>query len=167
MHIRAGFRAVVRHPALILGEIAWRWAFGVAAWTLIIIAVHRIFARVDITQPELLIARHSDVFLVADACARILAQVLPQFARECLVLLPAIAVLWIAAATLGRAVTLQALVSENQVVGPGAPAGAGSYLSGLPKTAGASGLACIGAVLAKDDETAAASALRAAWESAA
>ncbi len=103
---------MVRQPALVFGEVAWRWAFGAAAWTLVIIAIHRILARVDITQAELLIARRSDVFLIADACARIVVQVLPQLGRECLVLAPAIAVLWIAAATLGRAITLNGLVAE-------------------------------------------------------
>ena len=122
MHIRAGFRAVVRRPALALGEIAWRWAFGAAAWTLVIIAIRRILAHVDITQAELLLARHSDVFLIADAGAHIIVQVLPQLARECLVLAPAIAVLWIAAATLGRAITLQSLFSTIVIPSEDAPA---------------------------------------------
>jgi hypothetical protein len=115
VHIHAGFRAVVRRPALVLGEIAWRWAFGAAAWTLVIFAFRRIFAHVDITPAELLLARHSDVFLLADAGAHIVVQVLPQLGRECLVLAPAIAVLWVAAATLGRAVTLQSLASTNDL----------------------------------------------------
>ena len=122
MHIRAGFRAVVRRPALALGEIAWRWAFGAAAWTLVIIAIRRILAHVDITQAELLLARHSDVFLIADAGAHIVVQVLPQLGRECLVLAPAIAVLWIAAATLGRAITLQSLFSTIVIPSEDAPA---------------------------------------------
>jgi hypothetical protein len=122
VHIRAGFRAVVRRPALALGEIAWRWAFGAAAWTLVIFAFRRIFAHVDITQAELLLARHSDLFLIADAGAHIVVQVLPQLGRECLVLAPAIALLWIAAATLGRAVTLQSLFSTDAIASEHAPA---------------------------------------------
>jgi hypothetical protein len=114
MHVRAGFRAIFRQPALALAEIVWRWAFGAAAWVLIFVAVRRILAHVDITQLELLIARHSDLFLIADACARIVIQVLPQLARECLVMVPAIAILWIAAATVGRAVTLQTLFSHKK-----------------------------------------------------
>lgn len=121
MHIRAGFRAVVRRPALVLGEVAWRWAFGAAAWTLVIFAIRRILAHVDITQAELLLARRSDVFLIADAGAHIVVQVLPQLARECLVLAPAIAVLWIAAATLGRAITLQSLCSTDVIPGASEP----------------------------------------------
>ena len=112
--VRAGFRAVFCQPALILGEIAWRWAFGAAAWTLVAVAVHRVLAKVDITQAELLIARRSDVLLIADAGARILYQVLPQLARECVVLVPAVCVMWIAAATVGRAVTLKALLPESE-----------------------------------------------------
>jgi hypothetical protein len=122
VHIRAGIRAVVRRPALALGEVAWRWAFGAAAWTLVFIAIRRILAHVDITQVELLLARHSDVFLIADACAHIVVQVLPQLGRECLVLAPAIAVLWIAAATLGRAITLQSLFSTDVIPSEDAPA---------------------------------------------
>jgi hypothetical protein len=113
VHVRTGFRAALRQPALALGEIAWRWAFGAAAWILVIFAIRRILAQVDVTQAELLIARHSDLFLIADAGARIVVQVLPQLARECLVLAPAIAILWIAAATLGRALTLNALAPEG------------------------------------------------------
>jgi hypothetical protein len=112
--IRAGFRAVFHQPALILGEIAWRWAFGAAAWTLVAVAVHRILTQVDVTQAELLIARRSDLFLIADACARIVFQVLPQLARESLVLVPAICVMWIAAATVGRAATLKATLPESE-----------------------------------------------------
>jgi hypothetical protein len=111
---RAGFRAVFQQPGLILGETAWRWAFGAAAWTLVVVAVHRILAQVDVTQAELLIARRSDLFLIADACARIIYQVLPRLARESLVLVPAICVMWIAAATVGRAVTLKGLLPESE-----------------------------------------------------
>ena len=107
-----------RRPALALGEIAWRWAFGAAAWTLVVVAVYRILAQVDVTEVELAIARRSDMFQIADAFARILVQVLPQFARECLVLAPAIAVLWIAAATVGRAVTLQTLLAAASSARP-------------------------------------------------
>ncbi len=110
--MRAGFRALVRQPSLVLGEIAWRWAFGLAAWTLVLVAARRILNQVDLTPVELLLARQSDLLQIADACARILVQVLPQLGRECLVLVPAMTILWIAAATLGRAVTLQALLSS-------------------------------------------------------
>ncbi len=102
-----------QQPAVVLGEIAWRWSFGAVAWVLVILVLRHILAHVDVTQVERLIARGSDVFLIADAGARILVQVLPQLARDGLVLAPAIAILWIAAATLGRGITLRALLSRD------------------------------------------------------
>lgn len=107
---RAGFRAVCRQPAVIAGEIAWRWAFGAAAWGLVLFTVHRILVSVDISEAEYLIARRSSMFLIADACARIIYEVLPDLVRAAAILVPAIAVLWVLAATAGRAITLKALL---------------------------------------------------------
>jgi len=107
-----------------LAEIAWRWSFGAAAWVLIVLSVRRVLAGVDITEAEYLIARRSDLFLIADACARILSQALPAFARVAAILIPALALIWIVAATLGRAATLKALLSTDVILSEGAPAGA-------------------------------------------
>jgi len=109
---RNGFRVVISRPTFVLAEIAWRWAFGAAAGTLVFLALRRIFLRADVGEIESLLARHSDLFLIADACARLLSQVLPQLAAEALVLVPAIALLWIVAATVGRIFTLNALVNR-------------------------------------------------------
>jgi hypothetical protein len=131
MHVRSGFRAVLRQPALVLGEIAWRWGFGVAAWVLVIAALRRILANVDVSEAERLIARRSDAFVIADAGARILAQVLPQFGRACVVLVPAISVLWIAAATLGRGATMQAMLATPAARVPRIRFGALAVLNAL------------------------------------
>ncbi len=138
MHpVRSGFRAVVRQPALILAEIVWRWSYGAAAWVLLVLCIRRILAGIDISQAEYLLARRSDMFLIADACARILYQALPALLRFAAILIPALAVIWIIAATLGRATTLKALIAEQEFVGPGAPAGTAPDLPGSPTAAGA------------------------------
>lgn len=125
MHpVRFGFRAVFRQPALILAEIAWRWSFGAAAWVLVVLSIRRILAGIDITEAEYLLARRSDVFLIADACARILYQALPAFIRAAFIIIPALAVIWILAATLGRAATLKALLSLPVILSEDAPVGA-------------------------------------------
>ncbi len=95
-----------------VGEIAWRWSFGAAAWALVILVVRGILSRVDLSRIERLIARDSDLFAVADACARVIVQVLPAIARACAVVVPGIAVLWIAAASVGRAATLRMLLAQ-------------------------------------------------------
>ncbi len=117
MHpVRAGFQAIRRQPAVIAGEIAWRWSFGIAAWVLIVLTLHGIFRGVDISEPEYLLSRQSDLFLIADACARLLYQVLPAFIRAAAVLTPALALLWVIAATFGRAATLKALSASGEVI---------------------------------------------------
>jgi hypothetical protein len=105
---------VVRQPALIAGEIAWRWAFGVAAWALVFLTLRQVFAGVDVSEAEYYLARRSSVFLIADACARVLVQVLPGVARAALIVAPALAVLWIVAATLGRMATLRTLAASAE-----------------------------------------------------
>ncbi len=95
--------------------MAWRWSFGAATWTLIFLAVRRVLAQADVSQVELLVARGSDVFQIADACARIIVQVLPKIVAICVVLVPALGILWIAAATLGRAATLKTLLPHSRM----------------------------------------------------
>ena len=112
--VRSALRDVLRRPALILAEIAWRWAFGAAAWAIITYSIGRILRGVDVSEAEILIARRSDAFLIADAVARIIAQVLPAFTRLLLVLAPALALLWAIAATAGRAATLKVLLEPQQ-----------------------------------------------------
>lgn len=107
--IRTGFRAVRDTPALALAEIAWRWTFGVAVWIAVVLMVRTIMAGVDVSPVEAAFARTSDAFLIADAIARILVQVLPRFIHALAVAVPLLALVWIAAATLGRAATLRAM----------------------------------------------------------
>jgi hypothetical protein len=114
MHpVSSGFRAVLRQPAVIAGEIAWRWAFGAASWALLLLTLRDIFAGVDVSEAEYLVARRSDAFLIADAWARVLVQVLPQLAHAALILIPALTLFWVIAATMGRAATLRALCERN------------------------------------------------------
>jgi len=112
MHfIRSGFRIVRENPALLFAEIAWRWAFGAAAWTLVIFTVRTIMAGIDVTQAEVTLARNSDAYLIADAIARVLIQVIPRFVAALAVVIPMLAVVWIVSATVGRVVTLRELLA--------------------------------------------------------
>src|SRR5512146_3501320 len=113
--VRSGFRAVLRQPAVIAGEIAWRWTFGAASWAVRFLTLRDIFAGVDVSEAEYLLARHSDAFLIADAWARVLIEVLPPLARAAMILIPALTLFWIVAATVGRAATLRGLCENNSV----------------------------------------------------
>jgi len=127
--VRNGLRAVLRQPALAAAEIAWRWSFGAAAGALAVLSLHRILIGVDVSDAEMALGRGSPVFSAADTLARILYDVLPRLIQVSAVLVPALALLWIVAASLGRWATLQALPS---VRGPGeeaGDAGKGSFAS--------------------------------------
>ncbi len=108
--IRFGFRTVRENSALIFAEIAWRWAFGAAAWILIILTLRIILEGIDVSAAEVALARSNDAYLIADAVVRILLQVLPRLAHAILIVLPAVSVFWIATATIGRAATLHSLL---------------------------------------------------------
>lgn len=111
--VREGFAAVARRPEVVAGEIAWRWAFGAAAWVLVLVGVHLVFRSVPVSRAEIAMARRYGVFQAADAIARILIDAWPGILRLAAVLLPGIAAIWIAAASIGRAVTLNALLDGS------------------------------------------------------
>jgi len=106
--ISEGLRAAVREPAIVLAEIIWRWSFGVAALALVAGSLFAYLDTLPVTNRELLVLHDHPRWLIADAVRRIL------HSGACLamvggIILPAIFVLWIAAATIGRAATLKAL----------------------------------------------------------
>jgi hypothetical protein len=115
MHpVRAGFRAVLCQPALLVAELAWRWAFGAAAWALILLSVHRFLSSMTVSQAEVQLARTWQPFLVADVVARILAANWAAALRATVILVVGIFALWIFAVTVGRAATLKALLAQAQ-----------------------------------------------------
>src|ERR1051325_9535744 len=113
--IRSGFRAIRENPALFFAEVAWRWAFGAAAWCLLAMTVRTILQGIDVTSAEIALARSNNAYLIADAVVRILVQVLPRLAAAMLLAVPLLAVAWVIAATLGRIVTLDALLSSRTI----------------------------------------------------
>jgi len=114
--ISEGFRLVLREPAIVLAEIAWRWSFGVAALALAAGVIVAYLDTLHVSRIELLALRSGTPWLVTDAIAHILHGSGPRLARGVAIVLPAIAILWIVAATLGRAATLKALLGREDRV---------------------------------------------------
>ncbi|MGH6631023.1 MAG: hypothetical protein ACREB3_14945, partial [Burkholderiales bacterium] len=110
--VRAGFRAAFRRPAVIAAEIAWRWSFGVAAGAIVTIAVLRFLASLTVTDGELFALRSGIAQLVADAILHIFEGSGPRLLRLALIVAPAVSVLWMLAASAGRAATLRALLQD-------------------------------------------------------
>src|SRR3954469_10787561 len=110
--INEGFRAVVRLPALLLAELAWRWSFGLAAMVLIGIGVREVQHAVTISPTDEMLLGTMQPMLMGEAWAHILRQAMPLMWRVAAILMPALSVMWVAAATLGRAVTIRRVLDH-------------------------------------------------------
>ena len=110
--VRAGFRAALRRPAVVAAEIAWRWSFGVAAGAIVTIAILRFLASLTVTDGDLFALRSAIPQLMADAILHIFEGSGPRLLRLALIVTPAISVLWMLAASAGRAATLRALLED-------------------------------------------------------
>lgn len=99
----------MREPAIALAEIAWRWSFGLGAWALVIASL---CAYLDILPAGNLVLRADNRWLLAAAAGDIL-QESARLVAAATIVVPAIFLLWIAAATMGRAATLKALLGRE------------------------------------------------------
>jgi len=111
--IRAGVDALRREPAVVLAEIAWRWAFGAAAIALSTASLMVYLSTLTVSRAELLGVRSRSPWLVVDAVVHILSGSGPRLALIVFWAATALTIAWIAAASLGRAATLTRLCNER------------------------------------------------------
>ncbi len=110
--LRDGWRVLMRAPESILAEIAWRWAFGAAFWGLLIVSFHQYFSRIEISRAEYAMMKSLEPFTWAAIAARALEAFVAGARAMGPILFPALALLWLALATIGRGVTVRALALE-------------------------------------------------------
>jgi hypothetical protein len=114
--IQAGFRQAFREPAIVLAEIAWRWSFALAALAIVIASVVQYLDSVALSNLEWLALGSGTPWLIGKAVAQILRASASRLAIGLAILLPAIAILWTAAAGLGRTAILKALLGREDRV---------------------------------------------------
>ena len=102
---------MLRRPRIFFAELAWRWTFGVAALALLLFTWLEFLRGIEISEAEY--ALRNSPLGAADALARVLGANTGPLLRAAAVLLPGLALLWIVAGSLGRAVTLRALYSGD------------------------------------------------------
>jgi len=107
-----GFRAAFRQPSLALAEIAWRWSVGASACTLLGFSFFEYLNTLPVNGRELLFLRSRQPILISRAIAHILRGSLTRVSLAALLAASALTVLWIFAASLGRAVTVRALLDH-------------------------------------------------------
>lgn len=104
--IRSAFQILWQRPSAALLEIAWRWLFAFTACMVLFFAGLQVLRGVTFSPPEAAAAAQNQLYFAAGVFSRSILLLLPAL----LITIPALLVLWVAIASLGRAVTIAALV---------------------------------------------------------
>jgi hypothetical protein len=109
-----GFRAAFRRPSLTLAEIAWRWTVGAVGWALLFFWLVEYLDSLPVSNADATLLRTRQPVLVGRAMSHILHGSLNRAVLAALVAVLALSFLWIVAASIGRAVTIRALLDYFQ-----------------------------------------------------
>lgn len=109
----AGLVSAFRQPALVAGEVTWRWSFRLAALALAAVAFAGFLDALVVTDRDLLALGSGNEALIQWALAHIFEDAGAHLRRALAALIPAIVLWWIVAASWGRAATLAALVEGS------------------------------------------------------
>src|SRR5438477_5664144 len=107
-----GFRLMFRRPSLSLAEIVWRFSFGAAACILFALFALAYLDTLPVTGSDLVKLRTGHPVLVSQAIAHIFHGTALRVVLAGVILLAALATLWILTASLGRVATLGPLLSH-------------------------------------------------------
>ncbi|HEX8924374.1 MAG TPA: hypothetical protein VF786_01205, partial [Terriglobales bacterium] len=107
---REGLRIIKSEPLLFALELLWRWSFAMGAIGIMFLALRPLVAAVQLTQmdQEMLASHNPD--MIAGVLGEIMVDVLPVIGTVLAWSLPALALLWAAAVTLGRGFTARIIV---------------------------------------------------------
>src|ERR1700704_4143300 len=105
-----GFRAAWRRPSLALAEIAWRWTVGATTFALFLFGVFEDLRTLPVTNGDLLFLRTKQPVLTAQAISHILRGSFDRAALAGMLAALAVSFVWIVAASIGRDLTLRALL---------------------------------------------------------
>jgi hypothetical protein len=107
-----GFRAMLERPSVGLAEIAWRWSFGAACGTLAVISCLEYLDTLPVSPGDLLLLRSRQPVLISHAMERIFSGSALRAITTLVALAAAFSIAWLGMASLGRVVTLKALLEH-------------------------------------------------------
>jgi hypothetical protein len=111
--VREGFSAVFRDPLIYGAELAWRWTYSIASLLLIAYGVLLFLNSLPVTDRDAFGLSGIIPALFAEALANIFRGSGPKMMRLALMLFLGLGILWLVAATVGRAATLSALLRKS------------------------------------------------------
>src|SRR5438105_10503837 len=107
---RTGFIVAWHKPGVVVAEIAWRWAFGACALAMVAVAALQLLRATPVTPGDAAAFRGHDSTLMALAVLHVWQHLRLPLLRLLLVVIPALTLLWIVLASMGRAAVLPLLV---------------------------------------------------------
>jgi len=107
---REGFRILRNEPALFPMELLWRWSFGLALLALSFMAYAHLRQAVFLSDGDEIALSGQDPFALASAAAGLIREAQPLLLRSLAQVFTVAAVLWIAAAALGRGIITRMIV---------------------------------------------------------
>ncbi len=114
-----GFRLVFRRPSIPTAEIAWRWSFGTAVWFLVSTFLLQYAGSLPVNTVDRLLLGTQQPVLILRALRRIFHGSALRFTEAGLLLTIAMTIGWIVLASIGRVVTLRAMMQEFRIAGQG------------------------------------------------
>jgi len=109
---REGLRILRKNPALFFMELLWRWSFGLGLLALTFLAYSHLRQAILLTDADEQALSAQDPIALATAAANLITPVLPLLVRVCTQVFSIAAVLWVAAATLGRGLITRIIVGQ-------------------------------------------------------
>jgi len=107
----AGFRVMLQRPSVGLAEIAWRWSFGAACGTLLLVSSIEYLDTLPVDAGDLLLLRTRQPVLILHALARIFSGSAVRASETLVLLAVTFSVAWIGLASLGRTATIESLLA--------------------------------------------------------
>src|SRR5713226_274609 len=105
-----GFRAAFRRPSLTFAEIAWRWTVGAVAWTLFLFSFIEYLNTLPVSRGDKTLLGTRQPVLIGRAISHIFRGSLNRAVFAVLLVAVGLALLWVIAASMGRAATVRALL---------------------------------------------------------
>jgi hypothetical protein len=105
-----GFKAMLQRPSVGLAEIAWRWSFGAACATLLLVSCVEYLDTLPVSRGDSLLLRTGQPWLISHAMARIFSGGAWRAMETSVALAVAFSIGWLGVASLGRGATIHALL---------------------------------------------------------
>jgi hypothetical protein len=133
-----GFRTALRNPSFALAEITWRWVVGVTATVLIVFGFFEYLDTLPVNYGEMLFLKSGQPILISQAISHVLRRSLTRGVLSLMVAVLLLVLLWIVAASLGRATTVRAILDSirGQLAAKAAGMGIAAKDEGAPCTGG-------------------------------